>query len=379
MQTYDTIVIGTGGVGSATLYHLAKRGAKVLGLDRFAPGHDRGSSHGRTRVIRQAYFEHPDYVPLLLRAYELWAELSERSGKQLYHEIGVLQIGPREGHVVPGVLKAAQLHGLKVDHLTAEESQRRFPAFRVPDGWEAVFEPRAGYLDVEDCVLAHLAEAQKLDAMVRTGVTVNSWCSDGAGVVVETDDGSFRAGKLVIAAGAWANSFLSQLGIALTVLRSPVFWFPITDDSLRADRGCPVYLFDTPHTQYGIPQVDDFGFKIAEHSAPHAARLVDNPLTVNRELNPAEQAHVEEFLSTHIPGVGRTLLHHSLCFYTMSPDENFIIDLHPEHPQVAFAAGLSGHGFKFTSVLGEIMADLAIAGRTQHPIEFLSCRRFAKK
>lgn len=375
-RNYDTIVIGTGGVGSATLYHLAKRGVKVLGLDRFPPGHDRGSSHGRTRVVRQAYFEHPDYVPLLLRAYELWDELSHRCGKQLYHEIGLLQVGPPDGHVVPGVLKAAQQHRLNIDHLSADQARRCFPAFRVPNGWEAVFEPRAGYLDVEDCVLAHLGEAQKLGADLRTGVEVRGWHTENGGVVVETDTGNFHAAKLVIAAGPWANSFLSELGVQLTVLRSSVFWYPIAGDSLRADRGCPAYLFDTPECHYGIPQVDDNGFKIAEHSGPRSARLVNDPLQANREVNLIEQTHVEAFLGSHIPGVGRPLLHHTVCLYTMSSDENFIVDVHPEETRVAFAAGLSGHGFKFTCVLGEILADLALAGRTHHPIDFLSCRRF---
>ena len=163
MHSYDAIVIGAGGVGSAAMYHVAVRGAKVLGLDRFPPGHDRGSSHGRTRVIRQAYFEHPNYVPLLLRAYDLWQELSERSGRQLYHEIGLLQVGPPDGVIVPGVLASARLHGLTVDRLTAEQAMSRFPAFRIGEGWEAVFESRAGYLEVENCVLAHVIEAQKLE------------------------------------------------------------------------------------------------------------------------------------------------------------------------------------------------------------------------
>jgi sarcosine oxidase len=376
MQTYDVIVIGCGGVGSAALYHLAKRGVKVLGLDRFPPGHDRGSSHGRTRIIRQAYFEHPDYVPLLLRAYELWDELSQRCGKQLYHEIGLLQIGSLDGQVVPGVLKAARLHGLAIDHLTAQQAQRCFPAFRVPDGWEAVFEHRAGYLDVEDCVLAHLVEAQKLGAELRTDVEVRGWEVHQEGVIVATDAGQFAAGKLVIAAGPWASSFLSDLGISLPVQRKSVFWYPINDDALWADRGCPAYLFDTPECPYGIPHLHDDGFKIAEHGLSNAKQPIADPLQVNRELYKTDQARVEEFLANHIPGVGRPYLDHSVCMYTMSPDENFIVDVHPQYPQVAFAAGLSGHGFKFTCVLGEILAELTLKGSTRHPIGFLNCRRF---
>jgi sarcosine oxidase len=373
MPSSDVIVIGAGGVGSAALFHLAKRGVRVLGLDRFPPGHDRGSSHGRTRVIRQAYFEHPDYVPLLLRAYELWRELSERCGKQLYHEIGVVQFGPSDGYVVPGVMAAARKHFLEVEQLNAKDAVRRFPGFRVPESWEAAFERRAGYLDVEDCVLAHLDEVQKLGAQLRNGVSVYSWRSAGNGVTVETDTGRFDANKLIITAGAWAGSLLADLGIRLEVRRKSVFWYPIGNPALQADHGCPVYLFETPAgVFYGIPQVDDFGFKVAEHTG---GQTVADPLTVNREVEPADQARVEAFLSAHIPQVGLPFLHHSVCLYTMSPDENFIVDVHPDYPQVTFAAGLSGHGFKFTCVLGEVLADLALEGRTDSPIEFLNCQR----
>ena len=373
MKTYDVIVLGTGGVGSAAMFHLARRGVKVLGLDRFSPPHNHGSSHGRTRVIRQAYFEHADYVPLLLRSYQLWADLSQLCGKQLYHETGLLVIGPLYGHVVPGVLQAARLHGLQVDHLKAAECRQRFPAFQMPDEWEAAFEPHAGYLNVEDCVLAHLSEAQKLGAELRSGVAVRSWHANGNSVTVETDAGKFEAAKLVIAAGPWSGPLLSDLGIPLEVHRKCVFWYPAPDDSLRADRGSPVYLFETPtRVFYGIPQVDDWGFKVAEHSG---GQTVADPLTVNRELDPSDQANVEAFLSKHIPKVGRPFLHHSVCLYTMSPDENFVVDLHPNHPNICFAAGLSGHGFKFTSFLGETLADLALTGRTDLPIGFLNRRR----
>jgi sarcosine oxidase len=375
-HTYDVIVIGTGGVGSAALYHLAKRGVKVLGLDRFSPPHDRGSSHGRTRVIRQAYFEHPDYVPLLLRAYELWTELSETSGKQLYHQTGLLEVSRMSGSVVPGVLAAARSHKLPVECLTASEVRSRFPQFRVPDDWHAAFENRAGYLDVEDCVAVHLDTAKKLGAELQTGITVLNWRQSANAIVVETDRGQFHAAKLVISAGAWAESLLRELNTRLEVRRKPVFWYPTNDESLRVDRGCPCYLFETPAgVFYGIPQIDDFGFKVAEHTG---GSTVADPLAVDRDLNPADQARVESFLADHIPTVGRPHSHHSVCLYTMSPDENFIVDIHPNHPQIAFAAGLSGHGFKFTCVLGEALADLALEGKTALSIEFLSSGRFAK-
>ncbi len=186
-SNYDVIVLGAGGVGSAAMFHLARRGAKVLGIDRFSPPHNHGSSHGRTRVIRQAYFEHADHVPLLKRAYELWEELSQLCGKKLYHETGVLVIGPPSGHAVPGVLHAAKTHGLEVDHLSAEKCRKRFPQFQLPDAWEAVFEPQAGYLDVEDCVEAHLFESQRLGAELLRNVEVYRWRPKDGGGLVETN------------------------------------------------------------------------------------------------------------------------------------------------------------------------------------------------
>jgi sarcosine oxidase len=380
VTSYDVIVIGTGGVGSAALYHLAKRGVKVLGLDRFPPGHDRGSSHGRTRIIRQAYFEHPDYVPLLLRAYELWEDLSQRSGKQLYHEIGLLQIGPPNGKVVPGVLGSARRHGLQVDQLTPTQVRKCFLGFNILDEWEAVFESRAGYLDVEDCVISHHREAQKLGAEVQTGLTVDYWSANCDGVAVATSVGQFRAAKLVIAAGPWAPQFLRNLGIVLEVRRKDVFWYPINDPCMRADHGCPAYLYEIDRPQltgvwYGLPEVDNWGFKIAEHTDA-LPRTVDDPLAESRDVREDARKETEAALSTLLPNVGRPLLHHSVCFYTMSPGEDFIVDVHPLYPQVSFAAGLSGHGFKFTCVLGEALADLALNARTDLPIGFLNCRRF---
>jgi sarcosine oxidase len=375
-RTYDVIVIGTGGVGSAALYHLAKRGVTALGLDRFPPGHDRGSSHGKTRVIRQAYFEHPDYVPLLLRAYELWEELSQRAGKRLYHEIGLLQLGLPEGQVVRGVLEAARLHNLQVDQLTGKEAATLFPAFSIHPSWQAVFERRAGYLDVQDCVVAHADQAQKLGAELRTGVTVLQWKCENDEVVVETDAGQCFSKRLVIAGGAWNASLLADLGIPLEVRRKFVAWYPITNDMLRADRGCPAFLYETAiGVFYGIPAIDELGVKFARHDG---GEPVLDPLTVNRAVSKEEAWELGLFARTFLPYADYRVPLHSVCMYTMSPDENFIVDLHPDHPNIAFAAGLSGHGFKFTSVLGEALADLALERKTGLPIGFLNCRRFTE-
>jgi sarcosine oxidase len=372
MPSYQAIVIGTGGVGSAALFHLAARGARVLGLDRFPPGHDRGSSHGQTRIIRLAYFEHPDYVPLLRRAYELWEELGHRRGRPLYHEIGLLQIGPPAGTVVSGVRRSALEHGLEIEELDAAEIARRFPGFRAADHWTGLFERRAGYLEVEACVVAHAEEAVRLGAELRTGLTVHGWKSGKNGITVTTDAGDFHAERLILTPGPWAPQLLADLSLPLTVRRKHQFWYP-AGPAYQADHGCPAYLFETPGgVFYGLPQIDERGLKAAEHTG---GPLVSDPLSVDRTVDTAEQARVERFLSAHLPGVSRPFARHSVCMYTLTPDEHFIVDRHPADPRVVLAAGLSGHGFKFTCVLGEALADLALSGATRLPIGFLSLSR----
>ena len=375
-MTYDVIILGTGGVGSAAAFHAARRGAKVLGIDRFPGGHDRGSSHGETRIIRQAYFEHPDYVPLLLRAYELWRELEQIAGEGLLHEVGLLQVGPPEGTVVRGVLEAARLHGLSVDSLNGDEVQRRYSGFRVPQDCVGVFEPAAGYLKVERCVLAHLDAAELHGAEFQFGSAAVSRQTSGSDIVVTTESGkSFRAKKLIVTAGAWAPQLLAELNVKLFVRRKHLYWYPTAAPEYRQDRGCPTFLYELPQgVYYGFPQIDTLGVKVAEHSG---GAVITDPLNDPRELDAADLARVEAFLAAQMPGVTRQLGHRCVCFYTMSPDEHFIVDRSPRDPHVLFAAGLSGHGFKFTSVLGEALAELALDGSTDLPIDFLSLARFA--
>jgi monomeric sarcosine oxidase len=378
MPDHEVIVLGTGGVGSAAMFHLAARGVRVLGLDRFPPGHDRGSSHGRTRIIRQAYFEHPDYVPLLRRAYELWTELERRRGRTLLHRIGLLQIGPAEGPVLAGVRRSALEHNLDVEEFDTAELQNRFPMFRADRDWSGIYERQAGYLEVEDCVRAHIDAAVAAGATLRTGVTVNGWRSEDTRVVVETDAGEFAAEKLVVAAGAWSPQMLRELAVPLVVRRKPQYWYPISDSRLRTDQGCPAFLFDTADgVFYGLPALDDlvrpWQLKVAEHTG---GRLLDDPLLNGTEIDVADIARVEGFLSAHMPGVDRQLAGHAPCMYTLTPDEHFIVDRHPRDPRIVFAAGLSGHGFKFTCVLGEALADLTCDGATKLPIGFLSLNRF---
>jgi monomeric sarcosine oxidase len=375
MQSYDVIVLGAGGAGSAALYELARRGVRAVGIDRYRPPHDRGSSHGQTRVIRQAYFEHPNYVPLLRESYRLWRELEQTAGRQLFHEVGLVEIGPADGVVVPGVLRSAAEHRIAIDELSPADVKRRWPGLRVPAGLAAVFEPHAGYLPVEECVTAHLDAARAAGATLLAETRVFDWTANARGVAVRTSAGDFAAGKLIVAAGSWAGSLLGELSLRLNVVRKSLFWFETASPHYDVTAGFPVFLFELPlGVFYGFPRLGPRGIKVAEHSG---GRVVDDPAAVDRAVDPEEQRRLSDFLAAHLPHVSTHVTDHTVCLYTMSPDEHFVVDRHPQSPNVVFAAGLSGHGFKFTPVLGRVLADLALDGRTPLPIDFLSRQRFS--
>jgi sarcosine oxidase len=369
---YDVIVIGCGGVGSAALYHLASRGYRALAIDRFPPGHDRGSSHGETRVIRQAYFEHPDYVPMLQRAYQLWEELGNEVGSPLFHKTGVLQLGPERGEVIAGVLESARLHGLDVSRIDHHELTSTYPGFRAPDSLSAVFEANAGYLEVEACIHAHVDLAEKQGARLSIGEAVLEWHNNGSDVTVRTDKSTYQAQSLIVTAGSWSSDLLP--GLDLTVRRKHLHWYANDDPVYREDNGCPVFFFELDHGLfYGFPQRDTLGVKVSEHSG---GETLTDPLNVDRSIDTADQATIETFLKDHLPGVGGTPTRHEVCMYTMSPDGHFIADRVPDQDNVVFAAGLSGHGFKFANVLGELMAELATS-ETATGSDFLSLQRFS--
>ncbi len=348
--------------------------ACAVGVDRFAPPHDRGSSHGSTRIIRQAYFEHPDYVPLVLDSYRLWHQLEQRVGRQLLFQTGLVEIGPANGVVVPGVLRAAALHHLNVEQLWPADVARRWPGIHAGDQHVGVYERQAGYLLVEDCVRAHLDAAVAAGARLIVDTEVRVWTVTDREVHVRMAGGEIAANRLIVTAGAWAAKLLAELSLRLTVRRKSLFWFETNTSHYAAAGGFPAFLYELPTgIFYGFPQLDARGVKIGEHSG---GREVSDPLSVDRQVDPFEQAAVVRFLSHYLPGASSRVTGHTVCLYTMSPDEHFIVDRHPQNSNVVFAAGLSGHGFKFAPVLGKALADLVLDGGTNLPIDFLSLSRF---
>jgi sarcosine oxidase len=369
---YDVIVVGVGGMGSAACYHLARRGVRVLGIEQYAVGHALGSSHGETRLIRQAYFEEEKYVPLVKRAYDLWDRLSEAAHRQLLHRTGLLVMGPADGGTLPPLVAAAAKHDIPIETVDPSELRHRYPQFRPPDECCGVLEPGAGYLEVEQCVLAHRRLAGQLGAVVVENERVTSWKASSTGVTIETTGGAHHAERLVVTAGAWNGMMLDALGLQLTVLRVPQFWFAAAPP-FDADRGCPAWAFDRPDGFiYGFPRLNGL-VKTADYHPP--VEIVTDPAAVDRRIRPTDSEKILRTIAQCVPALGRVPARASVCMYTMTPDAHFVVDLHPEYPNVAFAAGFSGHGFKFASAIGECLADLATAGRTDLPIEFLRAAR----
>ncbi len=374
-SVHDCIVIGAGGIGSAALYELARRGADVVGLEQFDIAHDKGSSHGDTRAIRLVYFEHPDYVPLLRRSFELWDELEAAWGQPLLARTGILQGGPAGGEVLTGLIAAAQQHGLPMAELDPDGVSRRFEGFAIPQGDTGIFDPNGGTLRVEECVRAFSQLAARHGANLHTGTRIEHWFRRNGTWVVETNQGSFQARKLVITPGAWAPRLLPEFSRHLQILRKSLFWFEPEDDCYLIENGCPAFLFEkNGRTFYGFPAIDEKGIKIAEHSG---GQPIDSPDALDRHVLTEDLEAVTLALRQYLPRAGHQLNHHTTCMYTMSPDGHFIVGEYPSMDDVYVVLGLSGHGYKFASVLGEIMADFVIEGRTGHPIDFLSPARLS--
>jgi len=376
---YDVIVLGLGAMGSAAAYHLAARGKQVLGLEQFTAAHDRGSSHGHSRIIRQAYFEDPAYVPLLMRAYELWRRIEHESATRLLTITGGLMIGGPDTPVVAGSLRSAQEHELPHELLDATDIARRFPPFKVQPGTVALWEKQAGVVRPEAAVRAHLRRAADLGAELRFEEPVLRWnaASSHDRVEVVSACDTYTAERLVVAPGAWAPDVLAGLGLPLQVERQVQFWFdPVGGVEPFLPEYFPIYIWDTGDDPpfYGFPAMDGAagGVKVAFHHGG-ATCTAD---TLDRTIYPDEVARIRAAIATYVPALAGPLREAIPCMYTNTPDEHFVVARHPQRSQVLIAAGFSGHGFKFAPVVGEILADLAITGSTSHPIGLFNPERF---
>lgn len=372
MARYDVAVVGLGATGSAALYQMARRGLRVIGVERFAPGHDHGSSHGETRIIRLGYFEHPSYVPLLRRTYALWRELEAAAGQKFVHITGIAEIGPPDGELVAGTLAASRSHGLPHEVLDAAETMRRFPAFRIPPEFVGVVQPDGGFVAVEPAIAAQVALAQAAGAEVRTGVTVHSVTPHGNGVRLSTSGGEVEAAKAIVAAGPWVKALVSDLPVRVT--RQVMAWFAPSDPALFAPERFPVFLLESRHgMHYGFPQHGIPGVKIAKHH--HRDETVD-PDRVDRAVLAADEALIRAALAEHLPAANGATVAAKTCLYTVTPDHDFIIDRLPQAPNIIVASPCSGHGFKFAPAIGEVLAQLAIEGATQHDMSRFRLTRF---
>jgi len=378
-NNYDVVVIGAGSMGASACYQLAARGWKVLGLEQFESiPHDKGSHAGQSRIIRKAYFEHPDYVPLLQRAYHNWQQLEEQTGEQVYSNTGLVYHGPSHHPVMKGVQEAAAIHSLLLD-----KPGKKYPQFNLPAGFESIVEPDAGFLRPEKSITLYKDEAIKKGAVIRVNEPVLEWKKENGQIKVVSNKNTYYAKKLIITAGAWAGKMIPQLSSPLKITRQLIAWVKPKNENEYLPENFPCWLLADDKREgalYGFPFLhkkkfgEPEGMKFAWH---HAADETD-PDAVNRNITADETNALISWVAEYIPAVGdAALVAAKTCLYANSADENFIIDHLPGYEKdVTIACGFSGHGFKFVSVVGEILADLAINGRTELPIDFLSLKRF---
>ena len=372
----DVIIIGLGAMGSSAAYHLAQRGQRVLGLDTFTPPHDHGSSSGETMMIREAYFEHPLYVPFVQHAYDLWRQLEQRCGKQLLKQTGGLMIGPPDGMVVKGALASAREHNLQYEELSATEITRRFSVFQPSDDMVGVFEPRAGLLFPDDCIRAHLELAADEGATLLFDEPVARWESDGTCVRVHTATAKYEAAQLILSAGAWIPNLVHDLDLSLQVERMVLHWFePKRNREAFSPDRLPIYMveYEPNYLLYGFP-LQPRGVKVALHH--HGDETDPDDVA---PVTPEERSHMHRLMSRYMPDAAGRILESATCMYTNTFDENFLIDFLPTHPNVLVASACSGHGFKFSSAIGEILADLLTEGKGRFNLEPFRIDRFADR
>ena len=356
---YDVIVIGLGANGSSALWHLSKTGKRVLGIDRFQPPHQKGSSHGESRIIRQAYHESPFYVPMVKAAYPIWAQLEKEAARTLFQRTGGLLLGAPDTAVVQGARLSAETHGIPFEWLDAPAIRNRFPAFKPVPGTVGVLEKEAGILYPEECIRAFLDLAARNGAAIHPNEPVIHITPGDAHITVTTSTATYEAAKCIVSAGAWIDTLLPEFRLPISVRRQPLFWFGNANENFLPAK-MPIFIWEYEKEKmfYGFPDIGT-GVKLAPH---HGGRPID-PDDLKQEVTAAEIDSLAAIAKTYL-GFDPVFRHAQVCMYTNTPDEHFIIDLHPAHPNIIIASPCSGHGFKFSSFTGRILADLALTGAT---------------
>jgi sarcosine oxidase len=374
-NNFDVIVIGVGSMGGAACFQLAGRGARVLGLERFDIPNAMGSAAGFSRMIRLAYFEHPDYVPLLRRSYQLWKELSADLGRDIIHITGGLMLGPPGATVLEGSLRSVRQHDLPHELMDAAEAMKRYPQFRLPENYRVLHDHMAGLVIPERAVAGYSELAMRRGAELHGHEPVVSWTSTNQGVTVRTTKATYSAATAIFCGGAWTDRLVQDLGVPLTVTRQPLVWVWPKSPDLFALGTFPVWILEHPDgsNHYGFPMLpDNPGLKLASHKRSSAT----DAETLDRSVHDSDEQAVRGVLRDFLPAANGPVLSVRVCMYTNSPDHQFIIDRHPRHANVIIACGFSGHGFKCASAIGQALAELALDGKSSLPIEFLALRRF---
>jgi sarcosine oxidase len=374
MATYDVAVIGLGAMGSAALFNLARQGRRVVGIEQFEPGHDKGSSHGESRIIRLSYFEHPSYVPLVRRALEKWRELERISGQTILTVTGVLEAGYPGSSIVNGSLEASRQHDLAHEVLSAAEITRRFPGFKVPSNWTGLFQPEGGFLRPELAIGQFVQQAERHGAAIRTRTRVLGIEPCSAGIRVRTDAETIEAGSVIIAAGAWIGDFAPALRPHLKLTRQVLGWFePLQPAYFSPDR-CPVFILESEDDAcYGFPDFAGTGVKTASH---RKGAYLSSAEDLAQDGGAGDEAQIRRMLALAMPDANGPLRNMRTCIYTRTPDEDFVIDRSPVDPRIVLASPCSGHGFKFASVIGEVLADLALGKTPVNDISRFKLDRF---
>ena len=374
-QHYDVIVAGVGGMGSAACWHLAKRGQRVLGLERFDLGHGMGSSHGMSRIIRLAYFEGTQYVPMVRRAHELWSETGKQAGMDLLYVTGSVDLAPEGAGFVESSRQSCLDHGLDHESLTKAEIARRFPAFSLPDGHVGLWQPDGGFVASERAIYAHVGLAQAAGATIRTNEAVLEWSTTAhGGVKVVTDRGTYTAGRLVITSGAWMDTLNPALAPHIKTVKQAIGWHTVRNPEPFRMGNLPVFILTVDEGNfYGFPLWEHPGFKLG---GPHFGREPIDPSDPDRTPSPRQVKLLQDCIARYFPDATGDALAIKGCIYTVTPDEHFVIDTMPDAEQVAFASCCSGHGYKFASVIGEILADISIKGSSHFDLSPFSLARF---